>query len=67
MLKGTYISLTTSCGFCLLSTTEVVSKIFTNLNIVAHLVAPAGWGSCLPKLAIFDILFCTGCVVNFVV
>ena len=36
----------------MLLTTEVVPKISPNLN-VAHLVAPAGWGSCLPRLASF--------------
>ena len=30
--------------------------IFPNLNVVEHLVLPAGWGSCLPMLAIFKIL-----------
>ena len=24
-----------------------------NLNVVGHLAVPAGWGSCLPRLAIF--------------
>ena len=33
--------------------TEVVPKISPNLNVVRHLVVPAGWGSCLPRLAIF--------------
>ena len=33
--------------------TEVVPKIFPNLNVVGHLAVPAGWGSCLPRLAIF--------------
>ena len=32
---------------------EVVPKIFPNLNVIAHLVVPAAWGSCLPRLAIF--------------
>ena len=32
---------------------EVVPKIFPNLNVVGHLAVPAGWGSCLPRLAIF--------------
>ena len=27
--------------------------IFPNLNVVGHLAVPAGWGSCLPRLAIF--------------
>ena len=33
--------------------TEVVPKMFPNLNVVGHLVVPAGWDSCLPRLAIF--------------
>ena len=40
-------------GFCVLLTTEIVPKIFQDLNVVAHLVVPVGWGSCLPRLAIF--------------
>ena len=28
-------------------------KLFQNLNVVGHLTVPAGWGSCLPILAIF--------------
>ena len=28
--------------------------IFPNLNVVSHLAVPAGSGSCLPRLAIFD-------------
>ena len=28
--------------------TEVVSKVFSNLSVIAHLVVPLGWGSCLP-------------------
>ena len=40
-------------GFSILFTTEVVSKIFPNLNVVGHIAVPAGWGSCLPRLAIF--------------
>ena len=42
-----------SRGFSVLLTTEVVSKIFSNLNVVCHLAVPAGWGSCLPRLTIF--------------
>ena len=38
-------------------TTEVVPKIFSNLNVVAHLAVPAGWGCCLPRLAIFFFTF----------
>ena len=42
-------------------TTEVVPKIFPNLNVVAHLVLPAGWGSCLLRLAIFAFMkTCSG-------
>ena len=29
-------------------------KLYLNLNVAAHLVIPAVWGSCLPRLAIFD-------------
>ena len=43
----------TSCGYSILLTTEVVPKIFPNLNVVGHLAVPAGWGSCLLRLAIF--------------
>ena len=45
-----------SYGFSILLTTEVVPKIFPNLNVVGHLAVPAGWGSCLPRLAIFFLL-----------
>ena len=38
----------------LLLTTEVVPKFFPNLNVVGHLAVPARWGSCLPRLAIFN-------------
>ena len=31
---------------------EIVSFIFQNLNIVAYLIVPVGWGSCLLRLAI---------------
>ena len=44
-------------GFSILLTTEVVPKIFPNLNVVGHLAVPAGWGSCLPMLAIFILVF----------
>ena len=44
----------TSCGFSVLLTTDVVPKIFPNLNVVGHLALPAGWGSCLPRLAILE-------------
>ena len=37
---------TTSRGFSVLLTTEVVPKSFLNLNVVGHLAVPAGWGSC---------------------
>ena len=40
-------------GFSILLMTEVVPKIFLNLNVVGHLAVPAGRGSCLPRLAIF--------------
>ena len=30
------------------------TKIFPNFNVV-HLVVPVGWGSCLPRLAIFNL------------
>ena len=33
-------------------TSEVVPEIFPNLNVVANLVVPAGWNSCLPRLMI---------------
>ena len=47
-----------SCsGFCILVTTEFLPNIFPNLNVVAHLVIPAGWGSCPPRLAIFDVSY----------
>ena len=32
---------------------EVVPNIFPTLNVVGHLAVPAGWGSCLLRLAIF--------------
>ena len=41
-------------GFSILLTTEVVPKIFPNLNVVGHLAVPVGWGSCLLRLAIFN-------------
>ena len=46
-------ALTSPLSFCILLATEVVSKIFLNLNIVACLVVPSGWGSCSLRLAIF--------------
>ena len=65
MLNGSYISLVIGsralkyeinlskfCEYCILLATEVVPKIFPNLNVVAYLVVPAVWGSCLPRLAI---------------
>ena len=39
-------------NICILLTTEVVPKIFPILNVVAHLVIPVGWDSCLLMLAI---------------
>ena len=47
------LHLTTFRGFCILLTTEVVPQIFPNLNGVADLVVPVGWGSCPPRLVIF--------------
>ena len=47
----------TSENVCLLLTTEVVPKIFPILIVVAHSVIPAGWGSCLPRLAVFHYLY----------
>ena len=44
----------TSRGFSIFVTTELVPKIFPNLNAVGHLAVPAGRGSCLLRLAIFD-------------
>ena len=44
--------------------TEVVPKIFPNLNVVAHLVVPAGWGSYLQKLAIFSFFFLSAFTVD---
>ena len=43
----------------ILLTTDVVPKIFPNLNVIGHLPVPAGWGSCLLRLAIFIIAFTT--------
>ena len=37
------LQMTTFCGFCILLTTEVVTKIFLNLNAVNHLVVPVGF------------------------
>ena len=45
----------TSCGSSILLTTDVVPKISPNLNVIGHLPVPAGWGSCLLRLAIFVI------------
>ena len=39
------LHLTSSRGFCVLLIAEVVPKIFSNFNAVAHLVVPVGWGS----------------------
>ena len=30
--------------------------VFPNLNVVGHLTVPAGWGSYLPRLAIFHFI-----------
>ena len=35
-----------------------VSKTFPNLNVVAHSVVPASWGSFVPRVAIFIISRC---------
>ena len=35
---------------------DVVPKIFPYLNVIGHLPVPAGWGSCLPRLTIFNAL-----------
>ena len=43
----------TSEKICTLLTSEVVLKIFPILNVVAHLVIPVGWSSCLLRRAIF--------------
>ena len=48
-----------TCGFCILLTTDIVPKISPNLNVITHLVVPAGWGSCLPRLT-FLLLLLTG-------
>ena len=45
--------LTTFHGFCVLLTTEVVPKVFPNLNVVAHLVVPAGWGFLPQRFFVF--------------
>ena len=34
--KSWPVNRTTFCGLCILLTTEVVPKIFPNLNVVAH-------------------------------
>ena len=49
----------TSHRFSILLTIEVVPNIFSNLNVVTHLVVPAGWGSCLLRRAIFSSLNCS--------
>ena len=51
--KSWPVNLTSDNISWILLTTEVVSKIFQNLNVVAHLVVPVGWGSYLWRLAIF--------------
>ena len=43
----------TSCGFSILLTTEVVPKIFQNLNVFGDLAVPAVGGFCLLRLAFF--------------
>ena len=54
---GLLIFCRTSHGFSVLLKTEVVPKIFPNLNVLGHLAVPAGWGSCLPRLTIFTFTF----------
>ena len=46
----------TSHGFYILHRTEAITKILPNLNVVAHFVVPAGWGSCQLKLAIAKLI-----------
>ena len=46
----------TSHGFSILLATEAVPKILPNLNVVAHLVVPAGCGFCLLRLAIAKLI-----------
>ena len=54
--------LTTFGEFCILLTIEVAPKIFPNLNVVAHLVVPVGWGYWLQRLAIFFFFFFFFCL-----
>ena len=46
----------------MLLTTDVVPKIFPNLNVIGHLPVPAGWGSCLPRLTLFLVILNHTCV-----
>ena len=32
---------------------SVYFSIFLDFNVVTHLVVPAGWGFCLPRLSIY--------------
>ena len=43
-------------GVCILLTTEVVPEIFPNLNVVAHLVVPMGWGAEAGCFLIIDVI-----------
>ena len=43
---------------------NILPKIFPNLNVVGHLAVPAGWGSCLPRLAIFKNFFYINIIYN---
>ena len=53
MSKRPCISLIIVSRASILLTMDVVPKIFPTLNVIGHLPVPAGWGSCLPRLAIF--------------
>ena len=53
--KSWPMNLTSENTSWILLTTEVIPKIFPNLNVIAHLVVLAGWGSCLLRLAIFNL------------
>ena len=49
--KSWPVNLRTAKILWILYTSEVVPKISLNLNVVAHLVVPVTWGSCLLRLA----------------
>ena len=55
MACESFVQCRRSGGFSVLLTTDV-PKISPNLNVVGHLAVPAGWGSCLLRLAIFSLL-----------